>query len=142
VIGSCADARSLLEIVDHRHPDVVLVDIRMPPTFTDEGLRAAQAIRSRWPGVGVLVLTQYLEVGLATRLFARGVEGCGFLLKDGIGDVPAFVTAVHRVASGGCAVDPIVSAQLSPAWRRGCLQPDRDGRRDAAYSEPEQSRRR
>jgi DNA-binding NarL/FixJ family response regulator len=103
----------LLKVRSHR-PDVVIVDIRMPPTHTDEGLRAALEVREQYPGTGVLVLSQYVELGLAMQLFADSVEGVGYLLKDRIADVTEFVAAVRRVAEGGSAIDPtIVSTLLS-----------------------------
>ena len=92
--------------------DVCVLDIKMPPTFTDEGLRAATAIRSRWPQVGVLVLSQYVELGLALPLIADGAEGLGYLLKDRVTDVDEFVDAVRRVGEGGSALDPTVVSQL------------------------------
>jgi len=95
-------------------PDVVITDIRMPPTHTDEGLRAALEIREKYPEVGVLVLSQYVELGLALKLLADSAEGVGYLLKDRIRDVDEFVAAVRRVAEGGSALDPkIVSTLLS-----------------------------
>ncbi len=94
-------------------PDVAIVDIRMPPTHTDEGVRAALHIRARHPSVGVLVLSQYVELGLAMELLSDSVEGRGYLLKDRVGDLREFAEAVRRVAEGGSAVDPaIVSALL------------------------------
>ena len=94
--------------------DIVIVDIRLPPTHTDEGLRAALEIRERYPDIGVLVLSQYVELGLAMKLLADSAEGTGYLLKDRISDVAEFVDAVRRVAGGGSAIDPrIVSTLLS-----------------------------
>jgi DNA-binding NarL/FixJ family response regulator len=113
VTASCGTADDLLLHVRSDPPDVVIVDIRLPPTHTDEGIRAAVTIRERHPGVGVLVLTQYVEVGLAMRLLADSAEGLGYLLKDRISDVTEFIAAVRRVAAGGSAVDPsIVSTML------------------------------
>jgi DNA-binding NarL/FixJ family response regulator len=104
----------LLRAIRDEPPDVVIVDIRLPPTHTDEGLRAALSIRADHPGTGVLVLSQYVEVGLAMKLLADSAEGVGYLLKDRISDVPDFLDAVRRVAAGGSAVDPtIVSTLLS-----------------------------
>jgi DNA-binding NarL/FixJ family response regulator len=114
VIARCPTADDLLLKVRSHSPDVVIVDIRMPPTHSDEGLRAALEIREHSPGTGVLVLSQYVELGLAMRLFADSVEGVGYLLKDRIADVTEFIGAVHRVAGGGSAIDPtIVSTLLS-----------------------------
>jgi DNA-binding NarL/FixJ family response regulator len=93
------------------HPDVAVVDIRMPPTHTDEGLRAAREIRERYPETGVLVLSQYVEAGYATDLLATP-EGVGYLLKDRISDLEQFATSVRRVADGGSALDPAVVSQL------------------------------
>jgi DNA-binding NarL/FixJ family response regulator len=93
-------------------PDVAVVDIRMPPTHTDEGLRAAQEIREKHPGVGVLVLSQYVEPAYAMELLAQSAEGVGYLLKDRISDVGDFADAVRRVADGGSALDPAIVSQL------------------------------
>jgi DNA-binding NarL/FixJ family response regulator len=99
-------------------PDVAIVDIRLPPTHNDEGLRAALEIRSSHPSVGVLVLSQYVEVGLALKLVADSAEGVGYLLKDRIGDVEEFVGAVRRVAAGGSALDPIIVSTLLSRHRQ------------------------
>ena len=93
-------------------PDVAVVDIRLPPTHQDEGLRAALEIRTSHPDVGVLVLSQYVEVGLALKLFDETADGAGYLLKDRISDVPDFVAAVRRIAEGGSAIDPIIVSTL------------------------------
>src|SRR5204862_154136 len=95
----------------HR-PDVVVVDVRMPPTFTDEGLRAALVVRSTWPDVGVLVLSQYVEERYATELLSDRPQGVGYLLKDRVADLAEFLDALERVATGGSALDPEVVAQL------------------------------
>ena len=112
VVAQCETADDLLLKVRSYEPDVVVVDIRLPPTHNDEGLRAAVAIRSRYPGVGVLVLSQYVELGLALELLADSAEGVGYLLKDRISDVTEFVAAVKRVATGGSALDPIIVSTL------------------------------
>jgi DNA-binding NarL/FixJ family response regulator len=112
VVAQCEDGDDLLRKVDSVRPDVVIVDIRLPPTHNDEGLRAALEIRSSHPSVGVLVLSQYVEVGLAMKLLADSAEGVGYLLKDRIGDVGEFVAAVRRVAEGGSALDPIIVSTL------------------------------
>jgi DNA-binding NarL/FixJ family response regulator len=113
VTASCCTADDLLLHVRSDPPDVVIVDIRLPPTHTDEGIRAAVTIRERHPGIGVLVLSQYVEVGLAMRLLADSAEGLGYLLKDRISDVTEFIAAVRRVGTGGSALDPtIVSTML------------------------------
>lgn len=112
VVARCADADSLRRAVAALAPDVAIVDIRMPPTHTDEGLRAAVEIRAAHPGVRVLVLSQYVEPALAMRLFADSAAGVGYLLKDRISDVDDFVAAVRRVAAGGVAVDPMIVTAL------------------------------
>ena len=114
VVGRSGDTDDLLLKVRSYEPDVAIVDIRLPPTHTDEGLRAALQIRADHPNVAVLVLSQYVEVGLALKLLSESAEGVGYLLKDRISDVPEFLAAVQRVARGGSAVDPsIVSTLLS-----------------------------
>ncbi|HXU96800.1 MAG TPA: response regulator transcription factor, partial [Jiangellaceae bacterium] len=114
VIARCRDAEELRQLLRAQRPEVVIVDIRLPPTHTDEGLQAAVEIRSAYPDVGVLVLSQYVELGLAMKLLADSAEGVGYLLKDRISDVPDFLASVRRVATGGSAVDPtIVSTLLS-----------------------------
>jgi DNA-binding NarL/FixJ family response regulator len=114
VVAACENAEDLLMGVRGLRPDVAVVDIRLPPTYTDEGMRAALQIRERHPDVGVLVLSQYVELGLAMQLLARSTDGVGYLLKDRISDVKEFVDAVRRVADGGSAVDPeIVSTLLN-----------------------------
>jgi DNA-binding NarL/FixJ family response regulator len=112
VVARCEDAEDLLLKVRSFPPDVAIVDIRLPPTHNDEGLRAALEIRSRHPSVGVLVLSQYVEVGLALKLLADSAEGVGYLLKDRIGNVKEFLAAVRRVAEGGSALDPIIVSTL------------------------------
>jgi len=112
VVARCEDADDLLLKVRSFSPDVAIVDIRMPPTHNDEGLRAALEIRAQHPSVGVLVLSQYVEVGLALKLLAESAEGVGYLLKDRISDVKEFVAAVRRVADGGSALDPIIVSTL------------------------------
>jgi DNA-binding NarL/FixJ family response regulator len=112
VVGTCQTADELLLKVRSQEPDVAIVDIRLPPTHSDEGMRAALDIRADHPAVGVLVLSQYLELGLAMQLLADSAEGAGYLLKDRISDVDEFVGAVERVARGGSAVDPIIVSTL------------------------------
>jgi DNA-binding NarL/FixJ family response regulator len=112
IVAQCEDAEDLLLKVRSFPPDVAIVDIRLPPTYNDEGLRAALELRSHHPSVGVLVLSQYVEVGLALKLLADSAEGVGYLLKDRISDVEEFVAAVHRVAEGGSALDPIIVSTL------------------------------
>jgi DNA-binding NarL/FixJ family response regulator len=112
VVGSCTNADDLLRGVRGFEPDVAIVDIRLPPTYNDEGLQAAIEIRANHPSVGVLVLSQYVEVGLAMKLLADSAEGTGYLLKDRISDVKEFISAVRRVAQGGSAIDPIIVSTL------------------------------
>ncbi len=112
VVGQCGDADELLLKVRSWPPDVAIVDIRLPPTHKDEGLRAALEIRAEHPSVAVLVLSQYMELGLAMQLLSESAEGAGYLLKDRIGDVTEFVAAVKRVAEGGTALDPIIVSTL------------------------------
>jgi DNA-binding NarL/FixJ family response regulator len=112
VVGSCQTVDDLLLKVRSHSPDVAIVDIRLPPTHSDEGMRAALEIRAHHPSVGVLVLSQYIEVGLALKLLADSAEGAGYLLKDRIGNVEEFVAAIRRVADGGSALDPIIVSTL------------------------------
>lgn len=118
VIARCGDADQLRRELLVQVPDVSILDIRLPPTHNDEGLRAAIDIRARYPGVGVLVLSQYLEIGLAMKLLADSADGVGYLLKDRISDVPEFLAAVRRVALGGSAVDPVIVSTLLAKRRR------------------------
>ena len=112
VVGQCGTVEDLLLKVRSYSPDVAIVDIRMPPTHTDEGFRAAEEIRAHYPSVGVLVLSQYVELPLAMRLLAESAEGTGYLLKDRVSDVKEFGAAVRRVAEGGTAIDPTIVSQL------------------------------
>ncbi|MER6947623.1 response regulator transcription factor [Nonomuraea sp. NPDC000554] len=112
VPAAVGDATALVEAVAAHVPDVVVVDVRMPPTHTDEGLRAALEIRRRWPGVRVLVLSQYVEKKYATELMSGDVDGVGYLLKDRVAQVADFLDALDRVAAGGAAFDPEVVRQL------------------------------
>jgi len=112
IVGSCETAEDLLAIVSGRAPDVAIVDIRLPPTHSDEGLRAALDIHAHHPSVGVLVLSQYLELGLALKLLADSADGVGYLLKDRISDVKEFVASVRRVGEGGSALDPLIISRL------------------------------
>jgi DNA-binding NarL/FixJ family response regulator len=112
VVGQAGDAEDVLRKVRAHKPDVVIVDIRMPPSNVDDGLRAARTIRAELPDIGVLVLSQYLEEAYATDLLGAGTEGVGYLLKDRVADVDRFIDAVRRVAGGGSALDPEVVAHL------------------------------
>lgn len=118
VVAAVADADGLLGVCEDHRPDVAVVDVRMPPTFTDEGLRAAVQLRRELPDVGVLVLSQYVEERYATELLAASSRGVGYLLKDRVADVGDFVDAVRRVADGGTALDPDVVTQLLGRSRR------------------------
>jgi DNA-binding NarL/FixJ family response regulator len=112
VVGQSGTAEDLLLKVRSYSPDVAIVDIRMPPTNTTEGLEAAKQIRERFPGVGVLLLSQYIEAGYALELLQANAEGVGYLLKDRIHDVTEFADAVRRVGEGGSALDPAVVSRL------------------------------
>ena len=122
VVAAVGNADDLLAAVDEHHPDAAVVDVRMPPGYTDEGLRAAIAIRRDHPKTGVLVFSQYIETRYAADLLGaapgRGAAGVGYLLKDRVGDVDEFVEALSRVAAGGTALDPEVVTQLLRASRR------------------------
>jgi DNA-binding NarL/FixJ family response regulator len=112
VVAQSGTAEDLLRHVAMHNPDVAIVDIRMPPTQTDEGLRAAKEIRERFPKVGVLVLSQYVEPAYAMELLGENAEGVGYLLKDRISDIDDFCAAVKRVGEGGSALDPAVVSEL------------------------------
>jgi DNA-binding NarL/FixJ family response regulator len=112
IVAAVGDADALIEAVERHQPDLAIVDVRMPPTHTDDGLRAALQIRERWPAIGILVLSQYVEERYATELLAGDTGGIGYLLKDRIADVSEFQAAVQRVGEGGAALDPEVVAQL------------------------------
>ena len=124
VVAAVGDAEGLLAAVAEHRPDAAVVDVRMPPTQTDEGLRAAVEIRRTWPGVGVLIFSQYVETRYAAELLGggggggRGGAGVGYLLKERVVDIGEFVDALRRVAAGGTALDPEVVAQLFGASRQ------------------------
>jgi DNA-binding NarL/FixJ family response regulator len=118
VVGQAGDADDLIRKVSAHKPDVAIVDVRMPPTNTDDGLRAAQRIRAEQPDTGVLVLSQYIEEGYALELLSENAEGVGYLLKDRVADVDRFTESVRRVGEGGSALDPEVVAQLLGRRRR------------------------
>ena len=112
VVAAVGDPVALLDAVARQHPDLCIVDVRMPPTFTDEGIRAAVRIRTEFPGTAVLVLSQYVEQEYASDLLAANTDSVGYLLKDRVADVGDFIDAVRRVGGGGTALDPEVVAQL------------------------------
>jgi DNA-binding NarL/FixJ family response regulator len=118
VVASVDDAEQLLRAVERHQPDVVVADVRMPPTHTDEGIKASLVIRQRWPKIAVLVLSQYVEERYATELLAGETRGVGYLLKDRVADVEEFVEALRRVGRGGTALDPEVVSQLLARGRR------------------------
>jgi DNA-binding NarL/FixJ family response regulator len=118
VVAAVDNADDLLVVVERHRPEMCVVDVRMPPTHTDDGLRAALQIRTRWPGTGILVLSQYVEETYAGELLADDTSGVGYLLKDRIADVGEFLGAVERVGKGGTALDPEVVAQLIARARR------------------------
>ena len=120
VVAQTDNATNLMVEVARHRPDVAIIDVRMPPTHTDEGLRAAEELRRRHPDVGILILSQHVEVGIATRLLAETPAGLGYLLKDRVTDLEDFTAALDRVATGGSALDPNVVSQLLAHGR----QPD------------------
>jgi DNA-binding NarL/FixJ family response regulator len=112
VVAQAASADELREAVTEHDPDVAIVDVRMPPTFTDEGIRAAHELRERHPRLGVVILSQHVETGTAARLLAENPRGLGYLLKDRVEDIDEFAGTLRRVAAGGAALDPEVIARL------------------------------
>lgn len=118
VVAAVEDSTALLEAVQRLQPDVVVADVRMPPTFTDEGIRAALAIRAQWPEVSILVLSQYVEQQYASELLADTTGGVGYLLKDRVADIDQFLAAVRQVGSGGAVLDPEVVAAIFARSRR------------------------
>lgn len=118
VVATVGDADELLTVIARHQPDLAMVDVRMPPTHTDDGLRAAKVIRERWPSIGILVLSQYVEERYATELLADDAAGLGYLLKDRVADIGEFLGAVRRVGDGGTALDPEVVSQLLARARR------------------------
>jgi DNA-binding NarL/FixJ family response regulator len=112
VVAVADDAEGLLRVVNGHKPDLAIVDVRLPPTFTDEGVRAAIELRRRHPGTGILILSQYVEPVYTAELLATGATGFGYLLKERVGDVRAFVDAIERVAAGGTALDGEVVSEL------------------------------
>jgi DNA-binding NarL/FixJ family response regulator len=119
VMGLAADADELFALVERERPDVAIIDIRMPPTHTDEGLQAAKLIRTRWPQVGILVLSQYVQARYAVELLAGGTERVGYMLKDRVSDLEELAASVRRIGEGGSVLDPAVVAQLVGQRRKG-----------------------
>jgi DNA-binding NarL/FixJ family response regulator len=117
IVATAGDGDALVAVVDRERPDLVIADVRMPPTHTDEGIRAALTIRGRWPDIAILVLSQYVEERYAADLLSTNTSSVGYLLKDRVADVTEFLDALRRVAAGGTALDPEVVAQL--LLRRG-----------------------
>lgn len=128
VVGEASDANELVKLVALERPDVAVVDIRMPPTQTDEGLVAARRIRSEWPATAIVLLSQHLEARYAQRLFADQPEGLGYLLKERVSDVAVLVDALHRVTEGECVLDPSIVATLMRRRRSGDLVSGLSGR--------------
>jgi DNA-binding NarL/FixJ family response regulator len=118
VVGLAGDADELFALAEQLQPDVAIVDIRMPPTHTDEGLRAAKAIKERWPQIGVLVLSQHVRASYALELLSDGTDGIGYLLKERVSDLDELASAVERIGNGGSALDPLVVEQLVGRPRR------------------------
>jgi DNA-binding NarL/FixJ family response regulator len=112
VVGTAVDGDDLLELVGRSQPEVVIVDIRMPPSHTDEGLRAAKTIRQKWPAIGILVLSQHVNAHYAIELLSTGTDGVGYLLKERVTDLVELSASVNRVGQGGSVLDPEVVAQL------------------------------
>jgi DNA-binding NarL/FixJ family response regulator len=112
VVGLAGDGEALLELVDRTRPDVAIIDIRMPPTHTDEGLRAAKAIRAQWPSIGLLVLSQHVNTRYALELLSAGTDGIGYLLKERVSDLDELSSSVNRVGNGGSVLDPAVVDEL------------------------------
>ncbi|HUA44183.1 MAG TPA: response regulator transcription factor [Solirubrobacteraceae bacterium] len=112
VVGLAGDADDLLALVERTRPDVAIVDIRMPPTHTDEGLRAAKVIRERWPAIGILVLSQHVNARYALELLGSGTDGVGYLLKERVSDLDELSSSVNRVGEGGSVLDPAVVEEL------------------------------
>jgi DNA-binding NarL/FixJ family response regulator len=118
VVAAVADGNALIDAVAHHRPDVAVVDVRMPPGYTDEGLRAAITLRRNHPDIGLLVFSQYIETRYAAQLLAENAAGVGYLLKDRVADTSDFIEALARVAAGGTALDPDVVSQLLAASNR------------------------
>jgi DNA-binding NarL/FixJ family response regulator len=119
IVGLAADAEALLELIERTRPDVAIIDIRMPPTHTDEGLRAAKVIRERWPAIGILVLSQHVNTRYALELLSTGTDGVGYLLKERVSDLNELSASVNRIGHGGSVLDPAVVGELVGRRRQG-----------------------
>ena len=119
IVGEASDGAQLLEVIDEHGADVAVVDIRMPPSYTVEGIQAAETIKSKHPDVGVLLLSQYVETENAMSLLKSGAKGLGYLLKERVSDVDEFIDALHRVSSGGTAIDPDLVTRLIARPHKG-----------------------
>jgi DNA-binding NarL/FixJ family response regulator len=119
VVGLAPDGEALLELVQRTQPDVAIIDIRMPPTHTDEGLRAAQIIRQQWPAIGILILSQHVNTRYALELLSTGTNGVGYLLKERVSDLNELASSVNRVGHGGSVLDPAVVGELVGRRRQG-----------------------
>jgi DNA-binding NarL/FixJ family response regulator len=118
IVGAVDDATGLMQLVERESPQLVVLDVRMPPTHTDEGIRAALELRARWPELGVLVLSQYVEENYASELLSGNLSGIAYVLKDRVTDVGQFLETVDRISQGGTAIDPEVVSQLLARTRR------------------------
>ena len=112
IVGQAADGDDLLELVERTQPDVAIIDIRMPPTHTDEGLRAAKTIRERWPAIGLLILSQHVNARYALELLSAGTDGIGYMLKERVSDLEELTASVNRIGNGGSVLDPAVVGEL------------------------------
>ena len=119
VVGLAPDAGALLELVERTQPDVAIIDIRMPPTHTDEGLHAAKIIRERWPAIGILVLSQHVNTRYAIELLSTGTDGVGYLLKERVSDLSELSANINRIGNGGSVLDPAVVGELVGRRRQG-----------------------
>ncbi len=112
IVGQATDAEGLLELVERTQPDVAIIDIRMPPTHTDEGLRAAKTIRERWPAIGLLILSQHVNARYALELLSARTDGIGYMLKERVSDLDELTASVNRIGNGGSVLDPAVVGEL------------------------------
>ncbi len=112
IVGQATDAEGLLELVEQTQPDVAIIDIRMPPTHTDEGLRAAKTIRERWPAIGLLILSQHVDARYALELLSARTDGIGYMLKERVSDLDELTASVNRIGNGGSVLDPAVVGEL------------------------------